>query len=115
MIVRDPNRNGNSLAALAQTPPWAACGKNLRRIQPVHATVSNVWVGQKDAVKTEDVARKCLSAEQRAELWRRWQAGELITRIASALDRPYNTVHQQISNHGGCAPYRLPEFARMPP
>ena len=46
-------------------------------------------------------ARKCLSAEQRAELWRRWQAGELVMRIAAALDRPYSTVHQQICVRGG--------------
>jgi hypothetical protein len=40
--------------------------------------------------------RKCLAAGQIAEIWHRWQAGELITRIAEALNRPYMTVHSQI-------------------
>lgn len=61
----------------------------------------------------ENIARKCLSAEQREELWRRWQAGELVTRIASALDRPYSTVHQQIRTQGGCAPYRRRRSTRV--
>jgi len=62
---------------------------------------------------TENIARKCLSAEQREELWRRWQAGELVTRIASALDRPYSTVHQQVRTQGGCAPYRRRRSTRV--
>jgi IS30 family transposase len=49
--------------------------------------------------------RKCLTAVQIADIWRRWQAGELITRIAEVLDRPYMTVHSQIQRRGGCVPY----------
>jgi IS30 family transposase len=49
--------------------------------------------------------RKCLAPCQIAEIWHRWQAGELITRIAEALDRPYMTVHSQIQRRGGCVPY----------
>lgn len=62
---------------------------------------------------TNKTARKCLSAEQRAELWRRWHAGELVVRIAAALDRPYSTVHKQICFHGGCAPYRRRRSPRV--
>lgn len=49
--------------------------------------------------------RTCLSAQQQAEIWRRWHAGELVVRIAAALERPYNTIHWQIKARGGCAPY----------
>jgi IS30 family transposase len=61
----------------------------------------------------ENIAGKSLSTEERTEIWRRWQAGELVKRIARALDRPYMTVHQQISNHGGCPPYRRRRSARV--
>ena len=57
-------------------------------------------------MSTNKTDRTCLASEQRAEIWRRWQAGELVVRIAKALDRPYSTVHQQICIRGGCAPYR---------
>lgn len=49
--------------------------------------------------------RTCLSAPQRAEIWRRWRAGERVARIAVALERPYNTIHAQIQVRGGCAAY----------
>jgi IS30 family transposase len=62
---------------------------------------------------TVNLARKCLSTEQIKELWSRWQSGELVTRIAAALDRPYSTVHQQISSRGGCAPYRRRRSSRV--
>jgi IS30 family transposase len=62
---------------------------------------------------TNKTARKCLSAEQRSELWRRWHSGELVVRIAAALDRPYNTVHQQICVQGGCTPYRRRRSPRV--
>jgi IS30 family transposase len=55
---------------------------------------------------TVKIVRTCLSREQISEIWSRWRAGELITRIASALERPYMTVHQQISVRGGFTPYR---------
>jgi IS30 family transposase len=60
-----------------------------------------------------NVARKCLSTDQLTELWRRWQSGELVTRIAGALGRPYSTVHQQISARGGCTPYRRRRSPRV--
>jgi IS30 family transposase len=62
---------------------------------------------------TAHVARKCLSTDQLTELWRRWQSGELVTRIAGALGRPYSTVHQQISARGGCTPYRRRRSLRV--
>jgi hypothetical protein len=49
--------------------------------------------------------RQCLAADQIAQIWHRWQAGELISRIAEALDRPYMTVHSQIQRRGDCVPY----------
>jgi IS30 family transposase len=54
---------------------------------------------------TAKTERKCLTYDQRAELWRRWQAGELVVQIATALDRPHSTVYEQISTRGGFAPY----------
>ena len=33
-----------------------------------------------------------LSAAQRAELWRRWKAGESLHRIGRALDRPHTSA-----------------------
>lgn len=62
---------------------------------------------------TSKTVHKYLSSGQRADLWRRWRAGELITRIASALGSPYSTVHRQISSRGGCAPPARRRSARV--
>lgn len=50
-------------------------------------------------------SRSCMSSPERAELWQRWQAGQLLTQIALALARPYTTVGMHIQRHGGCRPY----------
>jgi IS30 family transposase len=84
------------------------CGKNIRRIQVVDATVTDAKVKEgrrRLSMGTNKTDRTCLASEQRAEIWRKWQAGELVVRIAKALNRPYSTVHQQICVRGGCAPY----------
>ena len=48
--------------------------------------------------------RPNLSAEQRAELWRRWQSGESTAEIARGLDRYEASVHRFLRARGGIAP-----------
>lgn len=48
--------------------------------------------------------RTCMSAEQRAQLWQRWRAGEPVKQIATALRRPAGTIQMHIYHRGGCAP-----------
>jgi IS30 family transposase len=50
------------------------------------------------------IPRRCLSAAQRDELWRSWQAGQSLSRIAASLGRPYSTVREAICTAGGFAP-----------
>lgn len=57
--------------------------------------------------------RKCLTDAERAELWQRWQAGELLVRIASALKRPHSTVYEQVHRAGGFAPYHRRRSPRV--
>jgi IS30 family transposase len=45
-----------------------------------------------------------MSAEQRAQLWQRWRAGEPVKQIATALRRPAGTIQMHIYHRGGCAP-----------
>ncbi len=45
-----------------------------------------------------------LSAAQKAELWRRWKAGESLHEIGRALDKSYSSVQFLLSQHGGIAP-----------
>ena len=45
-----------------------------------------------------------LTAEQRAELWRRWKAGESVKEIAAALQRWPNFVYNVVRACGGIAP-----------
>lgn len=49
-------------------------------------------------------ARTCMSADQRARLWRGWLAGEPVKQIASALERPCGTIQMHVYHRGGCAP-----------
>src|SRR5271168_394169 len=48
--------------------------------------------------------RVALSTAQRTELWSRWKAGESLHRIGRALDRPHNSIHGFLSQHGGIVP-----------
>jgi IS30 family transposase len=48
--------------------------------------------------------RTRLTAEQRAELWRRWKAGESVKEIAAALQRWPNFIYNVVRSCGGIAP-----------
>jgi DNA-binding transcriptional MerR regulator len=41
------------------------------------------------------------SAAQRAEIWRRWRAGESLHEIDRALDKNHGSIHFLLSQHGG--------------
>lgn len=45
-----------------------------------------------------------LEPEQRAEMWRRWRAGESLREIGAAIGRDSGTVHWHIKQRGGIAP-----------
>jgi IS30 family transposase len=49
-------------------------------------------------------ARKEYSAQERRELWERWQRGESISEIGRALDRAPGTIHGTLREHGGVPP-----------
>jgi hypothetical protein len=42
-----------------------------------------------------------LSVAQRADVWRRWKAGESLHRIGRAFDRPHTSIHCLLAHHGG--------------
>ena len=48
--------------------------------------------------------RSKLSAAQKAEIWRRWKAGQSLHEIGRAFDKPHTTVHQFLLLSGGIAP-----------
>src|SRR5579863_6897253 len=48
--------------------------------------------------------RKGLSAEQKAELWKRWKAGQSLNEIGRALGKDHVVVHFVLARHGGIAP-----------
>ena len=41
---------------------------------------------------------------QRADVWRRWKAGESLHRIGRAFDRPHTSIHYLLSHHGRIVP-----------
>jgi hypothetical protein len=45
-----------------------------------------------------------LSAEQKAELWRLWRAGESLHEIGRALDKSHSSIQFLLLQHGGIAP-----------
>jgi IS30 family transposase len=45
-----------------------------------------------------------LSASQKAEIWRRWKAGESLHEIGRALGKNHGSIHFLLSQHGGIAP-----------
>src|SRR5580765_5947539 len=45
-----------------------------------------------------------LSAEQKAELWKRWKAGQSLNEIGRALGKDHVVVHFVLARHGGIAP-----------
>lgn len=48
-----------------------------------------------------------LEPEQKAEMWRRWKAGESLREIGAAIGRDSGTVHWHIKQRGGIAPAPL--------
>jgi hypothetical protein len=48
--------------------------------------------------------RTPLSAMQRAEVWRRWKAGESLHGIGRAVGKDHVVVHLLLRRHGGIAP-----------
>src|SRR5215831_18950547 len=48
--------------------------------------------------------RRGLSAEQKAELWRRWKAGQSLNEIGRAIGKDHVVVHFVLARHGGIAP-----------
>jgi len=45
-----------------------------------------------------------LSVAQRADVWRRWKAGESLHMIGRAFDRPHTCIHCLLAHHGGIVP-----------
>jgi IS30 family transposase len=57
--------------------------------------------------------RRIFTAAQRAELWRRYKAGESILGIGQALDRTQTTVHRELQYTGGIAPSERRRSSRV--
>jgi hypothetical protein len=45
-----------------------------------------------------------LSATQRTDIWRRWQAGESLHEIGCAFGKDHGSIQFLLSKHGGIAP-----------
>jgi hypothetical protein len=45
-----------------------------------------------------------LSVAQRADVWRRWKAGESLHTIGRAVDRPHTSIHCLLAHRGGIVP-----------
>jgi len=45
-----------------------------------------------------------LSTEQKAELWKRWKAGQSLNEIGRALGKDHVVIHFVLARHGGIAP-----------
>jgi IS30 family transposase len=48
--------------------------------------------------------RRGLSAEQKADLWKRWKAGQSLNEIGRALGKDHVVIHFILARHGGIAP-----------
>jgi hypothetical protein len=69
------------------------------RSQPVDATLSDLEV-----VLMRQGRRYGLSAEQKADIWRRWKAGESLHEIGRGFDKDHGSIQFLLSKHGGIAP-----------
>jgi IS30 family transposase len=69
------------------------------RSQLVDATLSDLEV-----VLMRQGRRHGLSAEQKADIWRRWKAGESLHEIGRAFDKDHGSIQFLLSKHGGIAP-----------
>jgi len=56
--------------------------------------------------------KRGLTADQVAEMWRRWKAGQTLREIGDAVEREYGTVHWWIKQRGGMAPPKRARCAR---
>src|ERR1700710_544435 len=45
-----------------------------------------------------------LSAEQKADIWRRWKLGESLQEIGRVFDKDHGSIQFMLSRHGGIAP-----------
>jgi len=45
-----------------------------------------------------------LSAEQKADIWRRWKAGESLHEIGRAFGKDHGSIQFLLSQHGGIVP-----------
>ena len=45
-----------------------------------------------------------LSSAQRADMWRRWKAGQSLNEIGRALGKDHVVIHLLLARHGGIAP-----------
>ena len=50
------------------------------------------------------MGRPGLTAEQKRELWSRWQAGESLSEIGRELSRQPGSIHGVVASNGGYAP-----------
>jgi IS30 family transposase len=50
-----------------------------------------------------------LSSAQRADMWRRWKAGQSLHEIGRALGKEHNVIYILLARHGGRAQYRANE------
>jgi IS30 family transposase len=72
-------------------------------VQPVDATPPGINLSSKGGVLMH-TRRWKLSAEQRADMWSRWKAGESLHAIGRALGKEHHVIHFLLARHGGIAP-----------
>jgi IS30 family transposase len=52
----------------------------------------------------EQIRKRGLSAEEKGELWQRWQRGQSLSEIGRALGKHAGSIHGVLSSNGGIAP-----------
>lgn len=60
------------------------------------------------------VSRRSLTAQERAELWRRWKQGQTLTQIGQALGKHAASVHSLLAKEGGIAPRERKRSVKLP-
>ena len=58
------------------------------------------------------IGRPGMSGQQKAELWRRWKAGESLSDISRALAKNPGSIHGVLASRGGLAPQERRRSAR---
>src|ERR1700722_12969177 len=86
-----------------QTGSYPGPARKVGRSQPVDATPSDLDHFL-EVVLMRQERRYGLSAEQKADIWRRWKAGESLHEIGRALVKNHGSIHFLLSQHGGIAP-----------